>query len=300
MQLVPSTLHDGPAIRQLIQAAGLPTDDLTPELVSGFLLHKDGERIVATGAVERLGTVGLLRSVAVLEALRGSGVGGRMVEALEARARADGIRNLYLLTTTADGYFARLGYRAVAREQAPPEIRATAQFSALCPSSSTLMVKSMTQQPFNVLFLCTGNSARSILSEFTLNHLAAGSGRFHSYSAGSFPKGQPNPLALGLLKSEGISTEGARSKSWDEFSAPGAPPIHLVVTVCDQAAGEQCPYYPGKPLKAHWGVPDPHTEAEFQSAYQVLRGRIERLIELPVETMDRTELHSRLLQIGGE
>jgi arsenate reductase len=156
----------------------------------------------------------------------------------------------------------------------------------------------MTTTPFNVLFLCTGNSARSILAEATLNYLAGPGGRLRAYSAGSFPKGEPNPLALALLKDEGISTAGARSKSWDEFSAPGAPPIHLVVTVCDQAAGEQCPYYPGKPLKAHWGVPDPHTPQEFKEAYATLRRRVERLAKLPLQSLDRAELQSQVNDIG--
>ncbi len=157
----------------------------------------------------------------------------------------------------------------------------------------------MIASPFNVLFLCTGNSARSILAEATLNHLAGPSGRFHAYSAGSYPKSQPNPLALALLKREGISTEGLRSKSWDEFSATGAPPIHLVITVCDQAAGEQCPYYPGSPLKVHWGVPDPHTEEEFRRAYDILRWRIDRLIELSVASMARSALLARLTEVGA-
>ena len=156
----------------------------------------------------------------------------------------------------------------------------------------------MTTTPFNVLFLCTGNSARSILAEATLNHLAGPGERLRAYSAGSFPKGEPNPLALALLKDEGISTAGARSKSWDEFSAPGAPPIHLVVTVCDQAAGEQCPYYPGRPLKAHWGVPDPHTPQEFEKAYATLRRRVERLAKLPLQLLDRAELQSQVNDIG--
>ena len=156
----------------------------------------------------------------------------------------------------------------------------------------------MTAESLNVLFLCTGNSARSILAEFTLNHLAGPGGRCHAYSAGSFPKGKPNPLALALLRQEGIATAGARSKSWDEFSVPGAPPIGLVVTVCDQAAGEQCPYYPGQPLKAHWGVPDPHTAQDFQAAYKTLRRRIERLLELPLQSLDRAELQRRLNEIG--
>jgi arsenate reductase len=157
----------------------------------------------------------------------------------------------------------------------------------------------MTATPFNVLFLCTGNSARSIMAEAALNHLAGPGGGLHAYSAGSFPKGEPNPLALALLKAEGIAIEGARSKSWDEFSAPDAPPIHLVVTVCDQAAGEQCPYYPGKPLKAHWGVPDPHAPHEFQEAYKTLRRRVERLMELPLQSLDRAGLQARVNEIGA-
>lgn len=153
----------------------------------------------------------------------------------------------------------------------------------------------MTTESFNVLFLCTGNSARSILAEATLNHLSRGS--FKAYSAGSYPKGSPNPLAIDLLKNEGISTAGARSKNWDEFMAPGAPRIDLVVTVCDAAAGEQCPLYPGKPLKTHWGVPDPHTAEDFRRAYKALRGRIERFVKLPVRSLERSELQKQVNDI---
>jgi arsenate reductase len=156
----------------------------------------------------------------------------------------------------------------------------------------------MSASPFNVLFLCTGNSARSIMAEATLNHLAAPTGRFQAYSAGSYPKGEPNPLALALMAAEGIPTAGVRSKSWDEFLTDGAPPIHLVVTVCDAAAGEQCPLYPGKPLKVHWGVPDPHTADEFEQAYRALRRRIERFLKLPIDTLDRAELQRRATEIG--
>ena len=152
---------------------------------------------------------------------------------------------------------------------------------------------------FNVLFICTGNSARSVLAEATLNHLAGNAGRFHAYSAGSTPKGTLNPLALTLLAQEGIPTEGARSKSWDEFAIAGAPLMHLVVTVCDQAAGEACPFYPGTPLKAHWGVPDPHTPVEFRSAYQILRRRVEALLALPVNELERPALEKQIHAIGG-
>ena len=154
----------------------------------------------------------------------------------------------------------------------------------------------MTIEPYNVLFLCTGNSARSILAEATLNHLAGGG--FRAYSAGSHPKGEPNPLALDLLKHEGIPTDGVRSKSWDEFMVPGAPRIDLVVTVCDAAAGEQCPLYPGQPLKTHWGVPDPHTAGDFRQAYKILRARIEWFLGLPVRTLDKAELQRQVNEIG--
>ncbi len=156
----------------------------------------------------------------------------------------------------------------------------------------------------NILFLCTGNSARSILAESILNRL--GEGRFRAFSAGSHPKGRVHPLAIDLLKSRGMPTGGLRSKSWDEFAASGAPEMDIVVTVCDNAAGEVCPIWPGKPVSAHWGVPDPAAvegnrltrKQAFRDAYRRLESRIRLLTSLRVADLDRPSLKAKLDEIG--
>ncbi|MEW5888728.1 MAG: arsenate reductase ArsC [Pseudomonadota bacterium] len=152
----------------------------------------------------------------------------------------------------------------------------------------------MTQRTFDVLVLCTGNSARSILGEALFNHL--GAGRVRAFSAGSRPTGRVNPLALETLEKHGIPCEGARSKSWDEFAVSPGPTFHYIFTVCDNAAGEACPVWPGRPAMAHWGIPDPaHVEplearrAAFEQAFQALKKRIEAFLALPLETMSREE-----------
>jgi arsenate reductase len=155
-----------------------------------------------------------------------------------------------------------------------------------------------------VLFLCTGNSARSILAEALLNRL--GEGRFRAVSAGSMPKGEVNPHALALVRALGFRDAEFRSKPWDEFAAPGAPELDAVITVCDNAAGEACPVWPGRPVTAHWGIPDPAavtgTEAEIDAAFREaarrLRIRIERLLALPAAELDRPSLQARLREIG--
>jgi arsenate reductase len=157
---------------------------------------------------------------------------------------------------------------------------------------------------FNVLFLCTGNSARSILAEAYLN--ARGAGRFCAYSAGSHPAGTVNPLALELISRNRISTEGLRSKSWDEFARPGSPDLHFVFTVCDNAAGETCPIWPGQPISAHWGVEDPAAvqgsdedkRRAFLKAFSVLSTRINLLLSLPMAKLDRQALAGKLRDIG--
>ncbi len=159
-------------------------------------------------------------------------------------------------------------------------------------------------RPLNVLFLCTGNSARSILAEAYLN--ARGAGQFAGFSAGSHPVGQLNPFALELLRKHRIPTDGLRSKNWDEFAAPGAPQMDFVFTVCDAAAGEVCPLWPGQPMSAHWGVDDParalgtddEKRAAFARAFAVLSARINLLLALPMEKLERSALRRQLDSIG--
>lgn len=162
----------------------------------------------------------------------------------------------------------------------------------------------MSETPHNVLFLCTGNSARSILAEAILNRV--GQGRFKAFSAGSQPKGQVHTYALDLLKSLNHDISFARSKNWEEFAVPGAPEMNFVFTVCDNAAAESCPVWPGQPMTAHWGVPDPAaaegTEAEkrlaFADVYRMLNNRISIFTSLPMDTLDRLALQKRLDEIG--
>jgi arsenate reductase len=159
-----------------------------------------------------------------------------------------------------------------------------------------------TRIPLNVLFLCTGNSARSIIAEAIVNR--DGRGAFKGYSAGSMPKGALNPHATALLSTLGYPVEGLRSKSWDEFAAPGAPLLDFVFTVCDDAAGEVCPVWPGHPMTAHWGIPDPaaatgpEAPLAFAEAYRVLHNRITLFTSLPLASLDRMSLQHRLDEIG--
>ena len=160
----------------------------------------------------------------------------------------------------------------------------------------------MTERTYNVLFLCTGNSARSIMAETLLN--ADGDGRFRGYSAGSFPKGEVHPMALDVLAGLGFGTEGLRSKSWDEFARPGAPAIDFIVTVCDDAAGETCPIWPGHPMTAHWGIEDParvegdEQRQAFLQALRFLRNRIALFLALPIESLQHPlTVYEQLLEV---
>jgi arsenate reductase (thioredoxin) len=162
----------------------------------------------------------------------------------------------------------------------------------------------MTERVYNVLFLCTGNSARSVMAESILGHL--GKGRFRAFSAGSFPAGKINPFAEELLKSKGFRTDHLRSKSWDEFAVPGAPEMDFIFTVCDNAAGEQCPLWPGHPATAHWGFEDPAAftgpdDAKrrlFEKIFQEISARIRLFLALPLDQIDRLALQAELTRIG--
>jgi len=163
----------------------------------------------------------------------------------------------------------------------------------------------VTDRVFNVLFLCTGNSARSIMAEAILNK--AGAGKFKAFSAGSRPKGHVHPETLKLLQSLGFDTTHFRSKSWNEFTRPGVPALDFVFTVCDNAAGETCPFWPGQPMTAHWGIPDPaaargsaaEIAVAFKDAYRMLSRRIDVFAALPIASLDQITLQARLKEIGG-
>jgi len=158
----------------------------------------------------------------------------------------------------------------------------------------------------NVLFLCTGNSARSVLGESLMNEL--GQGRFRAFSAGSQPTGKPNPFAIELLDSKGFDTSYVRSKSWDEFAGPDAEPMDYVITVCSSAAGETCPFWPGAPVSAHWGIPDPagagETDAENREAFRIafarMKARVEAFLALPLDDLPLADQKAALAKIGTE
>jgi arsenate reductase len=162
----------------------------------------------------------------------------------------------------------------------------------------------MTEKIFNILVLCTGNSARSILGEALFNTM--GGGRFKAYSAGSHPTGRVNPFAIEQVQALGYPTEGLRSKSWDEFAQPGAPQLDFVITVCDNAAGEVCPLWPGQPITAHWGFPDPAAvtgsdevkRAAFAQTLRQIRHRVQLFLSLPIGTLDRMALENKMRAIG--
>lgn len=311
-EIRPATAADREAILRLLEQASLPTEDLATSAARFWVAEEGGEVIGAIG-LEQHGSLGLLRSLAVVPAARRRGIGLELVRRLEREARAAEIAQLALLTQGAKAFFERLGYVAVARDSAPDAVKASAQFRSLCPASATCMRKPLPEReragagagrPVRVLFLCTGNSCRSILAEATFNHLAPAGWR--AMSAGSQPAGYVHPRSLALLAREGIATAGCHSKSWDEL--PQVPDI--VITVCASAAGETCPAWLGPALRTHWGVADPahatgsdaEIDAAFAAAYRTLRRRIEAFLALPLAELqaDPARLKAALDRIGAQ
>lgn len=313
-QIRPGVRSERGEVIRLLQQASLPTQDLldSPDVVQ-FWIAETGGRLVGAIGLERFADDALLRSLVVDPAFRNTGVGTALVDQLERAARASGVRQLVLLTRTAKPFFERRGYCVIERNSAPGAVKSSAEFSSLCPASATCMAKPLdgtdaarqdVAKPMRVLFLCTGNSCRSILGEATFNHLAPAGWR--AMSAGSRPTGQVHPRSLALLAREGIATEGYHSKSWDDL--PQAPDI--VITVCASAAGEACPVYLGPVLRTHWGVADPahatgtdaEIDAAFVAAYRTLRKRIEAFLALPLDDLknDRTKLKAEMDRIGSQ
>lgn len=294
-------------LRANLAHARLPTDDLLDDGQEFYALAGEGEPAAFGGFILH-GRDALMRSIVVPAAQRGRGHGRSVVLALLGRLRDLRVAKVWLLTET-PAFFEHLGFAQAPRDAAPAEIAATREFSTLCPASAKLMAIDLwtNTPPVNVLFLCTHNSARSILAEALLNHL--GRGRIRAFSAGSSPREnqQPNPLALRVLRDAGVPTQDLRSKSWDEFAGPEAPAMDLVITVCDNAAGETCPYWPGAPATAHWRYPDPSefpgTQEEKLGAFaQTLRGirhRLELFLAARPEALDRASLQAKAREMAN-
>jgi len=306
------TADDREIVLRLLRQAALPIEDLQDPSRLAFWVAEDRGSVVGAVGLEPHGTVGLVRSLVVAPEARNRGVGAALVDALETAAGDIGLQQLVLLTQTARPFFERRGYCVIARDSAPEAVKSSAEFRSLCPASAACMIKSLPHierqakrmPESQVLFLCTGNSCRSILGEATFNHLAPAG--WHAMSAGSKPTGKVHPRSLALLAREGIATDGCHSKSWDAL--PQTPGI--VITVCSSAAGETCPAYLGPVLRTHWGVEDPahatgtdaEIDAAFVTAYRTLRRRIEAFFALPLEALrdDPSRLNAEMDRIGAQ
>jgi protein-tyrosine-phosphatase/N-acetylglutamate synthase-like GNAT family acetyltransferase len=243
-----ATPADHPAVAALLQRSGLPLAGVPADL-AGFVVADQDGRIGGAAALEAYGAVGLLRSVVVDPEFRNEGLGAALVERVLGAARRAGIADVFLLTTTADRYFPRHGFRAVPRDVAPAALEASAEFRGACPASAVLMHRRL--QPSRVLVLCTGNSARSQIAEALLAR--KGGDRLEVASAGARPAPRVHPLALQVLREHGIT--------WPERAPRGIDAVvdrawDVVITVCDHAR-EACPVLPGHPARVHWGLADP-------------------------------------------
>lgn len=281
-----ATLNDLAAIEALLRASRLPTDGVA-EALDGFVVAEQYDQLLGCGGVERLGTEGLLRSLAVAPAARGTGLGHRLVARLLSDAAQQGLERLWLLTETAEGFFPRFGFRRVPRERASEALRATDEFTRCCPASAAVMVRRVA--PLRVLVLCTANSARSQIAEALLQH--RGGGLFSAGSAGTAPGKGPHPEAVAELARRGIDWQGRRSRSIEEAGEDW----DLVVTVCD-GARESCPVMPGRAM-VHWGLDDPAAvadaaarQAAFAAVADALERRVEALSALPIGVMTSAEI----------
>ncbi len=273
--LRPGEEADYQQVTALLERAGLPLAGVSPRLDGFVVLEADG-RIVGTAAVEAYGDVGLLRSVAVDAERRGSGLGAALVEQALDEARAAGVRDVFLLTTTAQRYFPRHGFAVASRDDAPAALQASAEFRGACPASATIMRRRL-ERPRRVLVVCTGNSARSQIAEALFAH--KGAGHFEAASAGARPAPRVHPFAIDVLREHGIE--------WRERAPKGLDAVadrewDFVITVCDHAR-EACPVFPGHPVTLHWGMSDPArasgSEAERRRAFADTYSLLERLIE---------------------
>jgi len=290
------------AIRALLERSNLPVKDLHQGGLTRFFgVEADGELAGVIG-LESHGGAGLLRSLAVSPQRRGQGLGQALVAHLERVARREGVTDLWLLTTTAEPFFKVLGYRAAPREEAPEGIRNSSEFRDICPSTAACMHRHLGAAEQRVLVLCTGNSARSQIAEALLAR--KGAGRFEVVSAGSRPAPRVNPYAVRVLAEHGIEWEGRVPKGLDGLDGER---WDFVITVCDRAK-EACPIFPGTPVLAHWGMPDPaEVEGEdadklraFRETYLVLNRRIDLLMALPAEKLERLALERAVRAIGTQ
>lgn len=298
----PARKEDLVSVRRLLGDAGLPEAGVE-EWLPQFVVAEQEGRVVGVGGLELYGPSALLRSVAVRADRRGGGLGRELVDRLLAGARRRGIREVYLLTTTAENWFPRLGFAAVTRDEVPEAVRRSVEFTTACPASATVMRKSLAgenPQGLRVLFLCTGNSARSQMAEALLNRKAGG--RYVAESAGSEPAARVNPYAVEVLRDAGIEWRGHPPRGLDGLELE---PWDLVITVCDHAR-ESCPLFPGGPVVAHWGMPDPAAvegdaasrRAAFVDAFWLISRRVDLLLALPVEKLERMALQSRVQAIA--
>jgi N-acetylglutamate synthase-like GNAT family acetyltransferase/protein-tyrosine-phosphatase len=273
----PARKEDLAAVRQFLGEAGLP-DAGVEEWLPQFIVAEHQGRIVGVAGLELYGPSALLRSVAVRAEYRGGGLGRALVDRLLIGARERGTRDVYLLTTTAESWFPRLGFAPITRDEVPEAVRRSVEFTSACPTSATVMRKSLARR---VLFVCTGNSARSQMAEAVLNHRAGG--RYLAESAGSEPAVRVHPYAVEVLRGAGIAWQGHQPRALVGLERE---PWDLVITVCDHAR-ESCPVFLGNPVVAHWGIPDPAAvqgdeatrRAAFVDAFVLIGRRVDQLLE---------------------